>query len=163
MPQLEAYTFMPQLIWLGITFFALFIVMSRVILPRVAGIIEERQDRIADDIDRAEQFRNEAQEALEAYEKSLAEARGRAMAIASDTRDQVKAETDKLKKNADEQIAMRLKEAEESIQATKEEALAHVTDVAAETAREIVKRLIGVEIDEAAAKSTVSNQLSNNR
>lgn len=156
MPQLEISTFVPQLIWLGITFFFLYFVLSKVILPRIGGIIEERQDRIADDLDRADQFRNEAEAALTAYEQALAEARNRAMGIAQETREQVKAETDALRKDADAQIAKRLKEAEDQIAATKAQAMAHVQDVATDAAKDIVAKLIDVSVDDNAASAAVA-------
>lgn len=156
MPQLEISTFVPQLIWLGITFFFLYFVLSKVILPRIGGIIEERQDRIADDLDRADQFRNEAETALAAYEQALSEARNRAMGIAQDTREQVKAETDALRKDADAQIAKRLREAEDQIAATKTQAMAHVQEVATDAAKDIVAKLIDVSVDDHTASAAVA-------
>ncbi len=87
MPQLEFHTFVPQLVWLVIVFGYLYVMMSRVALPRIATVLEERRDRIADDLDQAEQFKRQTDEAIEAYEKALAEARAKAHEVAQETRD----------------------------------------------------------------------------
>jgi len=72
MPQLELHDFAPQLIWLVISFVTLYLIMARVALPRIANVLEERRDRIASDLDKAEQLKRKTDEAIAAYEESLA-------------------------------------------------------------------------------------------
>ena len=74
LPQLNAPDMVPQLIWLALTFGILYFVLSRVTLPRIASVIEERSNRIQRDLDDAERFKGETDEALAAYEQALAEA-----------------------------------------------------------------------------------------
>ena len=75
MPQLESATFISQIVWLAVTFLALYVVMARIALPRIGEVLEARQDRIAHDLDTAASLKAEAEAALAAYETSIAEAR----------------------------------------------------------------------------------------
>ena len=72
MPQLDTATYLPQLVWFAITFILLYVVLWRVALPRITGVLEERQARIDLDLARAEALKKEAAAALEAYEKTIA-------------------------------------------------------------------------------------------
>ena len=71
MPQLDYGTFIPQIVWLLLTFVILYLIMSRVILPKIADVLEQRQDRIASDLEEAEKLRKEAQKVIEIYEKEI--------------------------------------------------------------------------------------------
>ena len=82
MPQMEFADYAPQLIWLAITFITLYVLMSRVALPRIADVLEQRQLRVTNDLEQAAALRDEAAKALEAYEATMAEARSKAHAIA---------------------------------------------------------------------------------
>ena len=160
MPQLEFADFVPQLIWLAIAFTFLFVVMTRIALPRIAGVIEERRDKIADDLDRAAEFKKEAEEALAMYEQALAEARTRALAIASEHRDEVKSETERLRAETDAKIADMTRDAERRIKQAKDAALANIPNVATETAVALVKKLLGQQIDTSSASTAVNSELS---
>ena len=75
MPQLDVNTFLPQVVWLVITFTALFLLMWRVAVPRIADLLEARQRRIEDNLDKAQESKKEAEEPLAAYEQAMNEAR----------------------------------------------------------------------------------------
>lgn len=142
-PPFDSSTFGPQLIWLAITFAALYLVMSRIALPRVASVLAERRERIQRDLSEAERLKAETDAALAAYEKSLADARGKAQGMAKDMRDRVAADTDRERRRVDDANAAKLAETEARIADTKTKALANVDQLAAETASAIVERLIG--------------------
>ena len=78
MPQMEFADYAPQLIWLAITFITLYVLMSRVALPRIADVLEQRQLRVTNDLEQASALRDEATKALEAYEATMAKARSQA-------------------------------------------------------------------------------------
>jgi F-type H+-transporting ATPase subunit b len=105
--------------------------------------MQSREDRIAGDLDRAEDLKREAEDALAAYEQSLAEARAKAHQIALETREQVQADIDKAQGEADARIAEQTAEAEKRIRAAREEALAQVPEIASEVAGQIVGKLLG--------------------
>ncbi|MBX3496139.1 MAG: F0F1 ATP synthase subunit B' [Parvibaculum sp.] len=158
MPQLEFHTFVPQLVWLAITFGFLYLMMARVALPRIANVLEERRDRIADDLDQAEQFKRQTDEAIAAYEKALADARANAHEIAQATRDKLNEETERQRKSIEARLAEKIAAAEKQIAATKEKALGNVRAVAIEVADAVVTELLG-SADRAAAERAVDGEL----
>lgn len=156
-PPFDPHTFASQLFWLAITFAFLFIMMSKVALPRLGAMIENRQKRIADDLAAAESAKAESEQAVAAYEKALADARAKAQAIANETRDRQAAETETQRKALEDQLNVRLAEAEKTIAANKQAAMANVTGIAVDTAKAIVARLIGSAPADAAAAAAVAD------
>ena len=145
-PPLDPGTFAPQLIWLALTFGLLYLILKRVVLPRVGEVIEERGDRIKRDLAQAEKLKADTEKALANYEQALGDARAKAGAIAKTMRDKLTAEVDKERAKVEAQIAAKLAEAESRIAETKSKALASVGDIASEVAGVIVARLIGTEL-----------------
>jgi F-type H+-transporting ATPase subunit b len=146
LPQLHVPDFPPQLIWLALTFGVLYIVLARVALPRIGEVIEERRDRIQRDLDEAERLKIETEKALAAYEQALAAARGKAMAIARETRDRLAGEAEQERARVEAQVAAKLAEAEKRISDMKTKALTQVNEIATEIAGAIVAKLIGAEV-----------------
>ena len=143
MPQLDFSSWPPQLIWLAITFVALYFLMARVALPRIGTVLEQRRDRIASDLDEAARLKQETDDAIAAYEAALAEARAKAHAIAAETRAKLNAELDAERAVIDKDISAKTAEADKRIAAMKTAALGEVDQAAGETAEAIVKLLIG--------------------
>src|SRR5689334_13537295 len=154
-PPFERDTFPSQLFWLAICFIALYLITARLVQPRVGGIIEARRNRIAQDLAEATRLKQDSEAALAAYEKALADARARAQAIAGETRDRLHGEAERNRKVLDEQLNIRLTEAERTIEATKRAAMANVRGIAIEAAGEIVNRLAGVRPAEPAVAAAV--------
>lgn len=160
MPQMELHDFAPQLIWLAISFIALYIIMARVALPRIATVIEERRDRIASDIDQAEQLKQKTDEAIAAYEEALSQARARALGIAQETREVLAGEVEAEKLEVEKQIAEKTAEAEKRILDAKTAALSHVNEVAGDVAQSIVQELIGGKLTKTEVNQAVSKALA---
>jgi F-type H+-transporting ATPase subunit b len=158
-PPFNPTTFASQLIWLVITFVFLYVMMSKVALPRVGRIIEQRQKRIDDDLADAGKLKVQSDEAIAAYEKALADARARAQLIANETRDRQAAEAAKTRKRLEGELNVKLAVAEKSIAATKQAAMANVRGIAADAAKAIVERLIGSVPDDAAVEAAVTAAL----
>jgi F-type H+-transporting ATPase subunit b len=144
MPQLNPLDWAPQLIWLVITFSILYVLMKRVALPRIGSVIEMRAARIRKDLESADRLRRETQEAIAAYEQALAEAKARAHSIAQEGRTKLKEEVAAERAALERELAGKTADAEARIDAAKVSALKEVNAVAAETASEIVRRLIGI-------------------
>ncbi|NRG19762.1 F0F1 ATP synthase subunit B [Rhizobiales bacterium] len=142
-PPFNSETFASQILWLAITFGLLYWIMNKVALPRIAGILEDRRDRIAGDLAEANRLKQEGDAAVAAYEQALAEARNRAHGIAHDTREKLKAETEARRNEAEEGLSKKLAEAEARIGEIKTEALSHVSEIATDTATALVESLIG--------------------
>jgi len=146
MPQLDFGDFAPQLVWLALTFIAMYLLMARVALPRIATVLEERRDRIANDLAQADQLRRETDQAIAAYEKALADAKAKANAIAQETRDKLNDELEHERKQLEQQIAEKVEQAEAEIARTKAEALSHVEEIARDTTATLVEQLLGEQV-----------------
>ncbi len=142
-PPLDATTFAPQLFWLVVTFVLLYALLSRLTLPRIGQVMEERRERINRDLREAERLKVETDAALKTYEAAHAEARGRAQAIAKETRDRLAAEAEAARHKVDAELNAKLAATEQQIAETKTRALAGVNQIAADTAGAIVAKLIG--------------------
>ena len=158
-PPFDSSTFESQIVWLVLSFLALYLLMSRVALPRIATVLEERRDRIADDLDQAAQFKRQTEEAIEAYETALAEARAKAQGIAQETRDRLQEETERQRVAIEARLAEKIADAEKKIAATRDSALQNVRAVAVDVADTIVARLLG-ESDRSAAERAVDSELA---
>jgi F-type H+-transporting ATPase subunit b len=158
-PPFQSDTFPSQLFWLVIAFGALYLLASRLVLPRVGGIIDARAKRIEDDIAEAQQFKAAADAANAAYEKALTDARSRAQALANATREKQAAEAAAKRKTLEQQLDTKLGEAEKTIAATKATAMGNVRSIATDAASAIVKRLTGIEPSSQAVTAAVGEAL----
>ncbi len=142
-PPFESQTFPSQILWLAITFGLFYLFLKRVALPRLAGILEMRRDRIAQDLDQAARLKQEADEAIAAYEQGLAEARKKAGQIGQKARDAAKAEADAERKRIEAELEKKLADAEDRIAGIKAAAMTDVGAIAEETTAAIVEALVG--------------------
>jgi F-type H+-transporting ATPase subunit b len=132
-----------QIFWLVLTFVALYLLMRRVALPRIAGILEDRRDRIASDLDHAQRLKEQSDLAIASYEQALAEARLRAMAIAGTAGDQARQQTEAQRTETEKRLAQDLAVAERRIADIKEKAISDVGEIATEAAEAVVEALLG--------------------
>ncbi|MDB5522730.1 MAG: synthase chain [Rhizobium sp.] len=154
-PPFDPRHFPSQLLWLAITFGAFYYIISKLITPRLGGIIAAREARIAGDLAEAKRMKDEADAAVAQYEQELAEARAKAQGIAGKARDAAKVEADAERARLEADLARKISEAEVSIGAIKTRALAEVETVAEDTAAEIVHQLTGATVTKADAASAV--------
>jgi F-type H+-transporting ATPase subunit b len=158
-PPFQSQTFASQLIWLAIAFVLLYALMAKLALPRVGAIIENRQKQIEGDFAEADRLKQESDAAVAAYEKALADARARAQTIANETREKQQAQADATRKTLEGELNVKLAEAEKSIAATKQAAMANVRGIAEGAARAIVERLIGAAPSDKAVAEAVADVL----
>ena len=158
-PPFNGETFASQLFWLALCFIFLFVMMWKVALPRIGAIIDGRQKKIDDDVAAAEGLKQQSDDAIAAYEKALADARSRAQAIANETRDKQAAAAEQQRKAIEEQLNVKLMDAEKTIAATKQSAMGNVRTIAADAAKAIVERLTGKAPDDAAVTAAVADAL----
>jgi F-type H+-transporting ATPase subunit b len=131
------------LLWLVITFVIFYIVMQKVVIPRVGGILESRHARISQDVEEASRLKAEADAAVETYESELAAARAKANAIGTQARDAAKAKAEQDRRAIEASLSEKLKAAEARIAEVKQKAFADVGTIAEETATSVVEHLIG--------------------
>ncbi|MBU1314182.1 MAG: F0F1 ATP synthase subunit B [Alphaproteobacteria bacterium] len=142
-PPFDASTYPSQLLWLVITFGLFYLLMQKLLVPRVGGILEQRHDRIAQDLDEASRLQSEADAAVATYEKELAEARAKAGAIGETAREAAKTKAAADRTAIEVELAQKLSAAEARIGEIKTQAFAQVGTIAEETAGAIVDQLIG--------------------
>ena len=159
LPQLDFTTFPSQIFWLAVTVFVLFQLMSKVALPRIASVLEERADAIADDLDRAEEFKRKASEAEDAYQQALLDARAKAQGIVAETRAEIQKEVDAAMAKADAEISARAGESEKRIREIRDSAMAAVAEVANDTAIAVVEAVMPDVLDANAVKAAVQARL----
>jgi F-type H+-transporting ATPase subunit b len=158
-PPFQKDTFASQLVSLLVAFVALYLIVSRIALPRVGSLLDERQNAIEGDLAEAQKLKDESDNALKAYESELAAARARAQAIGAETREKLNAASDAERKTLEERLTHKLVEAEKTIAATREAAMRNVRGIAAEAAAAIVQRLTGTVPDGKAIDSAVDASL----
>ena len=156
MPQLCGDWFPNQIFWLILTLIAIYLILSRVALPRIAAILAERQGTITNDIAAAEDLKAKAVEAEEAYNKALADARAEAQRIIAETRAEIQAELDDA--IADAEIAAKSAESEKAIAEIRAGALEAVEAVAKDTAGALVAAM-GGKADQDAVGAAVTSRL----
>ncbi len=159
MPQLDFSTFPNQIFWLVVSLVVVYFIVSKVILPRIGGVLEERHSVISDYISQAADFKKQAEEAEADYEAALAQARAEAQAIALETKADIQKELNKAVAKADAEIAAKTAESEKAIAVVRESAVENVREVASVTTAEIVAALMPSVSDDAAIKKAVTARM----
>jgi F-type H+-transporting ATPase subunit b len=154
-PPFDSTHFPSQILWLAITFGVFYFLVAKMIAPRISGIIQTRESRIASDLAEASRMKNEADAAVAKYEQELSEARAKSAAIAAEARDKAKAEADAERARIEADLAAKLATAEASIAGIKSAAMAEVSGVAEDVASEIVSQLTGVSVGKADVSAAV--------
>lgn len=162
LPQLRFEDFPPQIFWLAVTFVLLLVILSTLVVPKLQGTIEGRKAKLEGDLAVAARLKDEAEAAVAAYEKALAEARVRANAIAAEAKGKIEAAGAARKAELEAQLAEEAKAAEARIRATKDAALAEVRNIALDAARAIATKVAGIDVDEASAAHAVDAALARN-
>jgi len=159
MPQLDLATFPPQLIWLAITFIILYLLMSRLALPRVGNIIAARRTKIDGDLEKASAMKAEAEAVIAAYERALSQARLEAQATLKETTDRLNAAAAERQRQIGEKLAAETGAAERRIADAKNLALADLRGVAMDLARAVTAKLTGETVDDARTGMAVDRVL----
>jgi F-type H+-transporting ATPase subunit b len=157
MPQLDPTHFSAQIFWLVVTFVAFYLVVARLVLPRIGSVLEDRQSRIDRDLAKAGEFKGEAEKVAAAYEAALAEGRASAQAVLRRTAEAAAAVASQRHATLAERLGRDIKSAEERIAHARGEAVGNIRGVAADVAQAAVERLIGVKVDRARAAAAVES------
>ena len=155
-PPFDHTTFASSLLWLVITFGFFYMLMQKVIVPRVGSILDDRNNRISQDLDEAARLKAEADAAIETYERELAAARAKAQGIAAAARDSAKAKADADRAAVEAELSQKVAAAEARIGEIKAKAFADVGTIAEETASAVVDQLIGGSVNKADVAAAVA-------
>lgn len=159
LPQLEIATYPSQLFWLLITFVVLYVLLSKIALPRVSEVLESRQERVDNDLTKAHQLREESDAVRSAYEQSLAESRAAAQAKVAATQNDINERVAAAEAEAAAKAATELRAAEERIAGAAATALDNIRDVAVDVSAQAVNKLIGIDVDTAVVSQAVDQAI----
>ncbi|MBL4894675.1 MAG: hypothetical protein JKY59_07400 [Emcibacter sp.] len=147
MPQLDPAVFLPQIFWLFVLFGLVYLFIAHSATPKITQVLERRQDRIASDLQEAEKLQAQAEDAREAYEKALEEARAKATLTVAAKRNTIKADVEAEYNKLSETLSKEAAAAEAKITAAKDKALDEVRAMAADVCKEIILSISGLDLD----------------
>lgn len=159
-PPLELWHFPSQIFWTLLLFGFLYFMLSRFILPKLGSTIETRQSTIADDLDEAQRFADEAEQAQKALEVRMAEARAKSRETADKARAKIETKINEETAKVDADLATKLETAEARITELRNEAMTNVSQIASDATQAITDRF-GIKTSAAAASSAVGKALDN--
>jgi len=159
MPQLNPDWFANQIFWLVVTLVAIFFILNRIVIPRIANVLADRHDTIQRDLEKAEELKQKAVEAEEAYNKALADARVEASNIVAETKAEIQKDLDIAIAKADAEISAKSAEGEVKIKDIRDNATKAVKVVATDTAAAIVDAVMPAANDAKSVKAAVATRL----
>ena len=155
MPQFDPQFFITQLFWLAVIFAFLYVVMAKLALPRIADVLEDRRRRVDDNLERAQELKEQAAVVEAAYEKEVAEARSKAQTLLRETSEAFATEAAQRNEVFAAEMAEKTKVMESRIDTAREKALAGIRAVAVEVAVDATERLAGVVVKKGKAEAAV--------
>ena len=157
MPQLNPEFWISQIFWLTLTFGILYIVLSKLILPKISANLELRKSQIQENIEAAEKQREDSETKIKEYEEIITKSRIDAKTIFNQTREKalkdINAKQDVLDKQIDDEIG----KAEQEIKELQKSAPDKINKIAIETSSELVKKLIGAELNNSSISAIVDD------
>ena len=157
MPQLNPEFWVSQIFWLTITFGILYIILSKLILPKISDNLESRKLQISDNIEAADKQRKESEAKSKEYEEIIYKGKSDAKNIFNEAREKALKDINAKKEVLDKQIDEEIKKAESEINQLRKDAPAKINKIAIETASEITKKLIGAEINNSSISAIVDD------
>ena len=159
MPQLNPEFWISQIFWLTLTFGILYIVLSKLILPKISANLELRKSQIQENIEAAEKQRENSETKLKEYEEIILKSKLEAKNIFKVAREKALKNISSKRDILDKQIDEEIKKVEEEINLLKKNAPEKINKIAIETSSEILKKLIGSEVNNSST-SAIVNDLS---
>ena len=163
MPQLNPEFWISQIFWLIITFGFLYIVLSKLILPKISANLELRKSQISDNIEAADKQREQSDSKLKEYDEIILKSKNEAKNIFNQAREEAIMGINKKKENLDKQIDEEIKKAEDEIGKLKRNAPEKITKIAIETSSELIKKLIGAEVNNSSISAIVDDLSKKNQ
>jgi len=157
MPQLNPEFWISQIFWLTLTFGILYIVLSKLILPKISANLELRKSQIQDNIEAAEKQRKDSESKLKEYDDIISKSKLEAKNIFKDSREKIIKDINNKKETLENQINEEIKKAEKEIEVVKKSAPEKINKIAIEASSELVKKLIGAEINNSSISAIVDD------
>ena len=162
MPQLNPEFWISQIFWLTLTFGTLYIILSKLILPKISANLELRKSQIQENIEAAEKQRKESEIKLKEYDEIILKSRLKANDIFKDSREKVIKDINIKKEALDKQIDEEIKKVEKEINQLKETSPEKINKIAIEISSDILKKLIGADVNNSSISAIVNDLLKRN-
>ena len=163
MPQLNPEFWISQIVWLILTFGALYIVLSKVILPKISDNLESRRSQILENIEIAEKQREESEEKVKEFEKIILNSKLEAKNLFNEARQKVLEDIDKKRSELEKSIEAEIVSAEKEIQSLNSNSLENIKKIATDTSGDLISQLIGQEVDKNTISSIVNDLAKNTK
>ena len=157
MPQLNPEFWVSQIFWLTLTFGVLYVILSKLILPKISANLESRKSQISDNIEAADKSREESEAKLKEFEEIISKSKNEAKNIYNQAREKVLKDIKAKSEVLDKQIDDEIKKAEDEINHLKKEAPTKINKIAIETASELTQKLIGAEVNNSSITAIVDD------
>ena len=157
MPQLNPEFWISQIFWLTLTFGILYVVLSKLILPKISANLELRKSQIQENIEAAEKQRESSESKLKEYDEIIQKSKLEAKNIFKDAREKVLKDINSKKEILDKQIDEEISNAEKEIETLKKGAAEKINKIAIETSSDLVKKLIGAEVNNSSISAIVDD------
>ena len=157
MPQLNPEFWVSQIFWLTLTFGILYVVLSKLILPKISNNLESRKSQILENIEAAEKQREDSEAKLEEYEEIISKSKLEAKNIFSQSREKVLKDIGTKREVLDKQIDEEISKAEQEINNLRESAPDKINMIAIETSSELIQKLIGAEVNNSSISAIVDD------
>jgi len=157
MPQLNPEFWISQIFWLTLTFGILYIVLSKLILPKISNNLESRKSQILENIEAAEKQRQNSEEKLKEYEEIVSKSKMEAKNIFNQAREKALKDISAKKDVLDKQIDDEIGKAEQEIKELQKGAADKINKIAIETSSELIQKLIGAEVNNSSISAIVDD------
>ena len=157
MPQLNPEFWISQIFWLTLTFGILYIVLSKLILPKISANLELRKSQIQENVEAAEKQRESSESKLKEYDNIILKSKLEAKNIFKDAREKIIKDINSKKETLDKQIDVEIQKAEKEIDLLRKSAPEKINKIAIETSSELVKKLIGADVNNSSISAIVED------
>ena len=155
MPQLNPEFCISQIFWLTLTFGILYVVLSKLILPKISDNLESRKSQILENIEAAEKQREDSEFKLKEYEEIISKSKLEAKNIFIQVREKALKDISAKKEVLDKQIDQEIVKAEQEIKALRDSAPEKINKIAIETSSELIQKLIGADVNNSSISAIV--------
>ena len=163
MPQLNPEFWVSQIFWLILTFGFLFVILSKFILPKISNNLELRKSQILENIETAEKQKIESENKIKEYETLINNSKNEARNYFNEARKKIIQDIDKKREKIEEEINLEIRNAEKEIVELKKSSPEKINKIATETSAQLIKQLIGEEINNSSISAIVEDLSKKNK
>jgi len=162
MPQLDPTYWASQAFWLILIFTALYLALSNLFIPKIKDNIDNRENKIKDDLDEAQKLKNLAEQKFGEYELSIENAKKEVQKIIFESKNKMNLEIQGKKKKIEKEIESEIKDAEKEIENLKKDSLTNISSISEEVASKVIERISGEPMNQSSVKAAILETTKNN-